>query len=60
MAGSHKDRLSIHVVNIADRAAVEALPDAVLAAHKAVDGLINCAGIIQKFVRFKRPALFRN
>lgn len=52
MAGSHKDRLSIHVVNIADRAAVETLPDAVIAAHKAVDGLINCAGIIQKFVRF--------
>jgi len=53
LAGSHKDRLSIHVVNIADRAAVEVLPDAVLAAHKTVDGLINCAGIIQKFVKFK-------
>jgi short-subunit dehydrogenase len=40
------------VVNIADRAAVEALPEAVIAAHGAVDGLVNCAGIIQKFVRF--------
>lgn len=53
LAGSQKDRLSTHVVNITDRAAVEALPDAVIAAHKAVDGLINCAGIIQKFVKFK-------
>ena len=52
LAGSMKDRLSTHVVNITDRAAVEALPDAVLAAHKTVDGLINCAGIIQKFVKF--------
>ena len=53
LAGSQKDRLSTHVVNITDRAAVEALPAAVIAAHQAVDGLINCAGIIQKFVKFK-------
>jgi len=52
LAASQKERLSIHVVNIADRAAVEALPEAVLAAHQAVDGIVNCAGIIQKFVRF--------
>lgn len=53
LAGTLKERLSTHVVNIADRAAVEALPAAVLAAHQSVDGLINCAGIIQKFVKFK-------
>jgi short-subunit dehydrogenase len=53
LAGTNKDKLSLHVVNIADRAQVDALPDAVLAVHKAVDGLINCAGIIQKFVKFK-------
>lgn len=41
------------MVNIADRVQVEALPDAVIAVHKTVDGLINCAGIIQKFVKFK-------
>lgn len=52
LAGSLRDGLSTHVVNIADRAAVEALPDAVLSAHGAVDGLVNNAGIIQKFVRF--------
>lgn len=52
LAGSMKERLSTHMVNITDRAAVEVLPEDVLAAHKVVDGLINCAGIIQKFVKF--------
>lgn len=53
LAGSLKDSLSTHVVNIADQAAVEKLPQAVITAHHAVDGLINNAGIIQRFVRFK-------
>ncbi len=53
LAGEARDRVSTHVVNIADRAAVEALPAAVIATHSAVDGVINNAGIIQKFVRFK-------
>ncbi|GAP12733.1 short-chain dehydrogenase of various substrate specificities [Longilinea arvoryzae] len=54
LAGSQSERLSTHVVNITDRSAVEALPAAVLAAHTGVvDGLINCAGIIQPFVKFK-------
>ena len=43
-------RLSIHPLNIADREAVLALPEAVVAEHGAVDGLINVAGIIQPFV----------
>lgn len=51
MAGENKDRISTHVVNITDRAAVEALPGKVVAVHGAVDGLINNAGIIQPFVR---------
>lgn len=45
------DRLSLHVANVADRAAVEALPDAVVAHHGAVDALVHAAGIIQPFVR---------
>lgn len=53
IAGTVRDRLSTHLVNIADRAAVENLPAAVIAAHGAVDGLINNAGIIQRFVRYK-------
>ena len=52
LAGEKRDRLSTHVVNITDRAAVEALPEAIIAAHGQVDGLINCAGIIQPFVLF--------
>lgn len=44
-------RLSLHVVDIGDRAAVEALPAAVIAHHGVVDGVINNAGVIQPFVR---------
>lgn len=43
------DRLSSHVVDITDRAAVAGLPTAVVDAHGAVDGVINNAGIIQPF-----------
>jgi NAD(P)-dependent dehydrogenase (short-subunit alcohol dehydrogenase family) len=50
LAGSNA-RLSQHVLDIADRAGVEALPEAVIAHHGAVDAVINNAGIIQKFVR---------
>lgn len=51
LAGSPGDKISAHVVNVSDREAVEALPGAVIAAHGAVDGVINNAGIIQPFVR---------
>lgn len=51
LAGSARDRVSLHTLNVSDRAAVEALPDAVIAAHGNVDGIINNAGIIQPFVR---------
>jgi NAD(P)-dependent dehydrogenase (short-subunit alcohol dehydrogenase family) len=53
LAGQYQDKISSHVVNISDRKAVEALPDAVIQAHGVVDGLINNAGIIQPFVRLK-------
>lgn len=45
------DRLHTEIVDITDRETAEALPAKVLAAHGAVDGLINNAGIIQPFVR---------
>lgn len=51
LAGPHQDRISQHVLNVTDRQAVAALPEKVLEAHGAVDGLINNAGIIQPFVR---------
>ncbi|MCS6836377.1 MAG: SDR family oxidoreductase [Anaerolineae bacterium] len=45
------DKLSLHVLSVADRQAVEALPEQVIAAHGVVDGVINNAGIIQPFLR---------
>lgn len=53
LAGDRKDKVSTHIVNIASKEAVEALPAQVIAKHGAVDGIINCAGIIQPFVRLK-------
>jgi short-subunit dehydrogenase len=47
------DRVSTHVLNIADRAGVAALPSAVTDRFGSVDGLIHCAGIIQPFARVK-------
>jgi short-subunit dehydrogenase len=47
------DRVSTHELNVADKAAVQALSDAVIARFGAVDGLVHCAGIIQPFVRLK-------
>jgi NAD(P)-dependent dehydrogenase (short-subunit alcohol dehydrogenase family) len=44
------ERLSAHTLDITDREAVAALPEAVVAAHGTVDGLVNNAGIIQPFV----------
>lgn len=43
--------LTTHCLSVADRAAVEALPAQVIAAHGQVDGIANVAGIIQPFVR---------
>jgi NAD(P)-dependent dehydrogenase (short-subunit alcohol dehydrogenase family) len=51
LAAGAAEALATFVVNITDRAAVEALPHAVVERFGAVDGIINCAGIIQPFVR---------
>lgn len=47
----NRKRISLHVLNITDQAAVAALPQAVMEQFGHVDGLINNAGIIQPFVR---------
>ncbi|MGN8245786.1 SDR family NAD(P)-dependent oxidoreductase [Cellulomonas soli] len=44
-------RLTTHVLDVSDRAAVAAARTDVLAAHGHVDGLLNVAGIIQRFAR---------
>ena len=51
LAGVNADRLSTHTADISKRDVVAALPDAIVAEHGSVDGLINVAGIIQPFVR---------
>ncbi|MFZ2509669.1 MAG: SDR family NAD(P)-dependent oxidoreductase [Gordonia sp. (in: high G+C Gram-positive bacteria)] len=43
------DRLTLHLLNVADTEAVALLPGQVLAAHGHVDGLFNIAGIAQNF-----------
>jgi NAD(P)-dependent dehydrogenase (short-subunit alcohol dehydrogenase family) len=51
LAATTGGRLTAHVVDITDRAAVEKLPGEVTAAHGQVDGLLNVAGIVQRFAR---------
>lgn len=45
------DSMSTFVVDVTDKESVEALPQQVIDAHGAVDGVINNAGIIQPFIR---------
>lgn len=48
-AGVHAARLSLHATDITSRESVKALADEVIREHGGVDGIINNAGIIQKF-----------
>jgi short-subunit dehydrogenase len=50
LTGSSNGNLSTHIVDIADKHAVEELPEQVISKHGSVDGIINNAGIIQPFV----------
>ncbi len=47
-----QQNVSLHVLDVTDRAKVQALPAKIIKQHGAVDGLINNAGIIQPFVPF--------
>lgn len=49
--GDKASSVSLHAVNTTDREAVSRLPKDVILAHGSVDALINCAGIVQPFVR---------
>jgi NAD(P)-dependent dehydrogenase (short-subunit alcohol dehydrogenase family) len=49
LAGLQGTQISTHVVDVTNLEQVAALPQAVIALHGAVDGLINVAGIIHKF-----------
>jgi len=50
LAGEHGQKISTHVVDISNLDQVKELPAAVVARHGQVDGLINVAGIIHKFL----------
>ncbi|MBO0812757.1 MAG: SDR family NAD(P)-dependent oxidoreductase, partial [Microlunatus sp.] len=52
LAGADPERLRTYAVSVTDRDAVDALPERVIGDFGVVDGLLNVAGIIQKFVRF--------
>lgn len=52
LTGPHASRFTSHALSITDRAAIEALPAEVEAAHgQPADGLINIAGIIHRFAK---------
>lgn len=53
LAGPTKGRLTSHIANVTDRAAVAALKDDVLARHSHVDAVVNIAGIIHAFAPFE-------
>lgn len=49
--GDKAENLSLHALNITDKRTVAKLPAKVIKAQGSIDGLINCAGIIQPFVK---------
>jgi short-subunit dehydrogenase len=51
IAGEESSRLSYHILDLSDKAAVEKLPEQIITRHGNVEGLINNAGIIQPFIR---------
>jgi len=57
LARAPENRLSTHALSVADRAAVEALPEQVIAAHGQVDGVLNIARIIQRFVHVEELSI---
>src|SRR5690606_28072560 len=50
LADDVQDRLTLHATDVSDNGAVKKAFDEALAAHKQIDGLVNVAGIIQRFV----------
>ncbi|MDD2398823.1 MAG: SDR family oxidoreductase [Bacilli bacterium] len=51
IARDFADKLSLHVVDLAKKEQVEKLLKDVQETHKAVDGFINVAGVIQPFIK---------
>lgn len=53
LAGPASARISTHIVDVTQLDQVAALPAAVIATHGQVDGIMNIAGIIHKFLKIK-------
>ncbi len=51
LAGEKAKDISIHVINISDKKAVFDLPEDVIKKQGSIDGIVNCAGIIQPFLK---------
>jgi len=49
--GEESKDISIHVVDISDKTAIEDMAKSVITEHGHIDGVINCAGIIQPFIK---------
>lgn len=49
--GAEQSKLSTHSLNITNSSDVSNLPKTIEEIHGTIDGLINCAGIIQPFVK---------
>ncbi len=52
-AGVSKEMLSVQAVDVADAQAVAGLPAVILQQFHELDGVINCAGIIQPFIKIQ-------
>lgn len=48
---SKANSLSTHAINIVERDMVATLPEAIMKIHGQIDGIINCAGIVQPFIK---------
>lgn len=57
IAGVGDDKFKGFVLDISDKTKVDGLPDAVIKHFGAVDGIINNAGIIQKFIHVNDLAI---
>ncbi len=51
LAGNMGDRVSIHVLDVADKTSVDVFPEMAMKIFGQVDAVINNAGIIQPFVK---------
>lgn len=51
LAASHKNNIATYVLDITNKKDVEGIPKKIMTKFDALDGLINNAGIIQRFVR---------